>query len=471
MQLGDRLIEEGIISEQELALALERQKQHGGRIGQNLIALGIMKEQDLEKFFKRHPTAPTSVESTGLEFSMIADLIMKHILFMGDFRLSEVSDRVKLPIQVVDSVLEVLRRDQFVEVKGGTGYATVTYIFKLTDHGKKRSAELLDVCRYVGPAPVTLEAYQRMVDLQTIKTIEVSEKTVKKAFSHLIVGDRILKRLGPAISSGRTMFVYGPAGNGKTAIAETIGSILPQSVYIPYALSVGGQIITMFDVVNHVPDSTALQDDSIDSRWVLIKRPFVMTGGELTLRMLDLDFNPLAKFYEAPLQMKANNGLFLVDDFGRQQIEPQKLLNRWIVPLDRGVDFMSLHTGMKFCVPFDMLVVFATNIDPKDLVDEAFLRRIRYKIKIDHPSVEEYEAIFKAVCLKYEVEFNKETFCYLLDKCYRPYSVKLNACHPRDIVEQIIDISRYYHQPPVMSKESVDAAWQNYFVELQGLIA
>jgi len=261
------------------------------------------------------------------------------------------------------------------------------------------------------------------------------------------------------------MFIYGPPGNGKTAIAETIGRLLPEMVYIPYALTVGGEIITVFDPVNHTPAQVE-DDDKVDKRWLLVKRPVVITGGELTLRMLDLDFNHISKYYEASLQMKANNGIFIADDFGRQQIEPQNFLNRWIVPLDRRIDFMTLHTGMKFSIPFDMLTIFSTNLEPKNLVDEAFLRRIPYKIKVDHPSEREYEAIFRMFCRDNGVDFNEDTFNHLLTHYYRKNGVKLNACHPRDIVEQIIVNSRYYRQPPKMSKEAIHDAWTNYFVEM-----
>jgi predicted ATPase with chaperone activity len=275
----------------------------------------------------------------------------------------------------------------------------------------------------------------------------------------------VLKRLGPAISSGKSMFIYGPPGNGKTAIAETISRLLPDTIYIPYALTVGGEIITVFDPVNHIP---VLSDDegSVDRRWIQVKRPVVITGGELTLRMLDLDFNPISKYYEASLQMKANNGIFIADDFGRQQIEPQNFLNRWIVPLDRRIDFMTLHTGMKFSIPFDMLIIFSTNIEPKQLVDEAFLRRIPYKIKIDHPSEREYEAIFRMLCKIHDIEFNLESFNYLMDNYYRKDNIKLNACHPRDIIEQIIVSARYYRRPPALTKEAIHDAWTNYFVEM-----
>lgn len=464
-QLGEKLVKEGIVSAEKLATALERQKTHGGRIGQNLIDLGFLDAETLEKFFRRNPPVPMTIGDTGIELSQIADLLMKHILFMGDFRISELAERVKLSLPVVESAMENLRREKFIEVKGGTGYAAVTYTFKISDTGKNRAAELLDLCRYVGPAPVSLDEYRLMVETQTIKSTIISEEGVKKAFSHLVLNESVVKRLGPAISSGKAMFIYGPPGNGKTAIAETISRLLPDTVYIPYALTVGGEIITIFDPVNHTPVRSE-DDDSVDKRWILVKRPVVITGGELTLRMLDLDFNPICKYYEASLQMKANNGIFVADDFGRQQVEPQNFLNRWIVPLDRRIDFMTLHTGMKFSIPFDMLIIFSTNIEPKQLVDEAFLRRIPYKIKVDHPSEREYEAIFRMLCKLHDIRFNEETFNYLLDNYYRKDNIKLNACHPRDIIEQIIVSSRYYRKPPALTKEAIHEAWDNYFVEM-----
>ncbi len=464
-QLGEKLVTSGIISRDQLNKALERQKRHGGRLGQNLIALGLLDEKTLEKFFRFNPPAPRTLEDTGLESAMIEDLILKHILSMGDFMIADLAERVKLSAPVVEAALDVLRRDKFVEVKGGTGYAAITYTFKISDTGKNRAGELLDLCRYVGPAPVSLNEYRLMVETQTVKSAIVDENSVKKAFSHLVLNETVLKRLGPAISSGKAIFVYGPPGNGKTAIAETIGRLLPETVYIPYAITVGGEIITIFDPVNHFPVENE-DDNSVDQRWILVKRPVVITGGELTLKMLDLDFNPIAKYYEASLQMKANNGIFIADDFGRQLVEPQNFLNRWIVPLDRRVDFMTLHTGMKFSIPFDMLTIFSTNLEPKQLVDEAFLRRIPYKIKIDHPSERDYEAIFRMICRDNDIEFNEESFKYLLDNYYRKENIKLNACHPRDIVEQIVVNSRYYRHPPKLTKEAIHEAWANYFVEM-----
>lgn len=462
-QLGHRLLKEGVISQEQLDMACERQRQCGGRIGQNLVALGYLAESDLNRFFRMIPQPPQTIEETGLESQQLVDLVLKHLIFMGEFRLSDVAERVKLSIAISERIIELLRRDKFVEVLGGAGYAAVTYTYKASDNGRLRGKELLEVCRYVGPAPVTLNCYRDMVEVQTIRSAIISSDTVHRAFSSLIIGGETLKLLGPAMSSGRAIFLYGPAGNGKTTIAETVGNILPDSIFIPYAITVGGEIISIFDPVNHQPVDG---DAGSDPRWVLVRRPVITAGGELVLKMLDLDFNPVSKFYEASLQMKANNGLFIVDDFGRQQIDPQHLLNRWIVPLDRGVDFMTLHTGMKFAIPFDMLVIFSTNLEPRHLVDEAFLRRIQYKIKIDHPTVDEYREIFKRVCQAKGVDFVESVFDYLVSHYYRRLAVNFNACHPRDLVEHILVNARYYRHPPVMTRESVDDAWQIYFVDM-----
>jgi len=463
--LGRKLLKDKVVTESQLHEALERQTLHGGRLGHNLVVLGFTTDEELKNFFAVRPNAPKNVDETGLDLSFITDLIMKHILFMGEFTLKDVSEKIKLPIQIVDAAVETLRREHFVEVKGAGGYAKETYKFNSTGNGKVRGAELLDICRYVGPAPVPLDLYKKMVELQTVKNIVVSEATVNKAFSGLIVNEELLKILGPAISSGRAIFIYGPSGNGKTTIAETIGKVLPETVYMPYAIIVGGQIVTVFDLVSHFPAEQE-SSEALDQRWILVKRPVIVTGGELTLRMLDLDFNPISKFYEAPLQMKANNGLFILDDFGRQQIDSQSLLNRWIVPLERRTDFMTLHTGLKFDIPFDQLVIFSTNIEPKKLVDEAFLRRIRYKIKIDHPSEKEYKEIFIKVCEYNGIDFKPDVYDYLLKNYYKRLGVKLNACHPRDIIDHIIDDAHYYNHPPQLSSGGIDIAWKNYFVDM-----
>jgi len=464
-QLGNRLIEQGIITEQQLEQALSRQRTHGGRLGVNLKALGIIHDEDLDHVFRKTPAAPGTIEETGLDYIQIENLVLKHAMFLGDFKLSDLSERVKLPYLVVERVLDNLKKDRLVEVKGASSYTSISYQYQITVAGREKGMQQLELSRYVGPAPVNLDAYTEMVELQTVKSITVTETQVKKAFSHLVLDDEKVRRLGPAVSSGQALFIYGPPGNGKTAIAEAIGKVLSDAIFIPYAVCVADQIINVYDPISHIlAEDTPQPGEARDQRWLLIKRPVVMTGGELTLRMLDLDFNPIVKYYEAPLQMKANNGLLIIDDFGRQQVEPQSILNRWIVPLDRRIDFMTLNTGMKFNIPFDLLLVFATNLAPEELVDEAFLRRIHYKIKISHPSEFEFKNIFKSVCDHTDIAFNEEAYQFLMTHLYRSRCMPLSACHPRDLIEHIINYARYYSQPPEMNEATIRFACDNYFV-------
>jgi hypothetical protein len=472
--LGEKMLEEKVVTRQQLREALGRQRLHGGRLGQNLVALGYLSEDQLGTFFRRSPTTPASLEETGLTVEFVSDLVLKHSLHMGEFRLADLAARLCLPAALLDEPIEQLRREKLIEVRSAAQFVKSSYRFIITETGKQRAGELLEICRYAGPAPVTLQAYCDMVESQSIRNILVEEPAVRAAFAEIVISDQLVRRLGPAISSGAPMFIYGPAGNGKTTIAEAIGNALPETVFIPHTVLVGGQLIGVFDPVTHTPvreislkgESDQSAEGASDRRWVEIKRPIVIAGGELNMRMLDLEFNPIAKFYEAPLQMKANNGLFIVDDFGRQQISPQQLLNRWIINLDRQIDFLSLHTGMKFEIPFDQLVIFATNLEPRALFDEAFLRRIRYKIKIDHPTDIEYRKIFQRVCTMNDLHFSEEVCDYLIEQWYRRRGTPLNACHPRDLVEQILDYCRYAGKSPALSREAIDRACENYFVEM-----
>ena len=467
-KMSQRMLVDEIVSKEQLREATDRQRLHGGRLSDNLLALGYITEEQLDDFFVRTPPAPEEVEDTGLDLDFIADLVLKHAVGMGEFRINVMSQRIGLSSNILDKAIELLRREKLIEVRGASQFVKSSFDFIITGLGKTRAAELMEICRYAGPAPVILDDYREMVENQSIRNIEVSDDIVRAAFSKLVMSEYMLERLGPAVSSGAPILVYGPPGNGKTTIAETIGNILPETIYVPHALYVGGQIITVFDPVNHTVVEE-LPDDSdtvpVDQRWVRIQRPIVMTGGELTLRMLDLEFNTIAKFYEAPLQMKANNGLFIIDDFGRQQMDPQSLLNRWIINLDRQIDFMSMHTGMKFEIPFDQLVIFATNLDPKSLVDEAFLRRIRYKIKIDQPTVTEYLEIFRRVCRMNGITFIEDVFQHLVDHWYRRHNISFSACHARDLIDHITDLARYFNRPPEMTRDTIDHACENYFVE------
>jgi energy-coupling factor transporter ATP-binding protein EcfA2 len=471
--LGEKMLDERIVTRQQLREALGRQRLHGGRLGQNLVALGYLSEDQVGTFFQRTPPVPTSLADAGLTVQFVADLSLKHMLHIGEFQLADLAGRIGLPVALLDEVIELLRREKLIEVRSAAQFVKSSFRFVITELGKVRAGELLEICRYTGPAPVTLDAYREMVEYQSIRNILVDEEAVRAAFDEIVISEQLITRLGPAISSGAPIFLYGPSGNGKSTIAEAIGNALPEKIYVPYALLVGGEIVGIFDPVNHIPAETRFSEtatgydanETSDRRWVKVRRPVIVTGGELTMRMLDLEFNPIANFYEAPLQMKANNGLFIVDDFGRQQISPQQLLNRWIINLDRQIDYLSLHTGMKFEVPFDQLVIFATNLEPRTLVDDAFLRRIRYKIKIDRPTDSEFRRIFQRVCQMNGIPFDEQVCDHLIEHWYRRLGMPLNACHSRDLVGHLLDHSHYACRPPEMTREAIDRACENYFVE------
>lgn len=464
--MGQRLIQRKSITEEQLGQALERQRRHGGKLGHNLQALGFITEEEIEAFFNPVPVQPGTIRETGLTEVFINELILKHGVDMTEFTIQDMVRATGLPPVILDLCITTLRRERFLEVKGAADLSKMSYRFSLSDSGRDKAIRVKDICRYTGPAPVTFKDYTEMVAMQSIKNIHVDEAAIRKAFEGIITPDAVVESVGPAVSSGKAIFLYGPPGNGKTSISEAIGRVLPGEVYVPYAVIVDGEIITLFDESSHrrvEPDAAA---GPVDQRWVRISRPVVIVGGEMTLKGLDLDYNPVSRYYVAPLQLKANNGMFLVDDFGRQQVDPQVLLNRWIVPLERRTDFLSFNTGMKIEIPFDQLVIFSTNLEPKKLVDEAFLRRIRYKIKIDYPSQAEYEKIFQGVCRAHQIEFRPEVFNYLITELYGKDNVPLTACHCRDLMENIIDKAKFMGREPEMTEETITESWHTYYVPL-----
>ncbi|MBA4383775.1 MAG: AAA family ATPase [Anaerolinea sp.] len=422
------------------------------------------------------PLPINKVEDTGLGLLWLQDLALKIIYFQGYLTGLKIAEALALPFAgIVDQILEGLKRDKMIEVRSSQmGLGESAYLYAITGAGIIRAREALDRCQYAGPAPVPLEVYNDAIRHQSRERVQVNNRNMHQVLGDLTFGESTFQKLGPAVNSGTSIFIYGAPGNGKTSVARAIGNlILAQTIYIPYSLFSDGQVITLFDSTNHKlapeEDSTAQNNRGgmrKDVRWVKICRPFIMVGGELTLAGLDLVFNDTLKFYEAPIQVKANGGILLIDDFGRQQVRPRDLLNRWIVPLENRIDYMSLHTGRKIEVPFDVLVIFSTNLPPRDLVDEAFLRRLRHKIEIVDPSYEEYRDIFKKVATAKNIHYSDEVLAYLLQEWYIKPARKLRASHPRDLCDQILDIAHYLAVEPVMSKEMIDKAAESYFVEL-----
>jgi hypothetical protein len=415
------------------------------------------------------PATPTTLEETGLGAGQLEQLLVK-TLHDGELTGLAISDRMRLPYAILEPLIERLRAERLVEVRGAAGTGTSTYRYALTDGGRDRAQQCFEISRYVGAAPVPLAGYVAYMTALSASRGYLDRERLAQGFSHLIISETVLEQLGPAVNAGKAIFLYGAPGNGKTVIAEGMGRTIGGDMYVPYAIDVDGQTMTMYDPITHhaieaeADSSSVITQKPEDRRWVRIRRPVVMVGGELTLDMLDLRFNSMSKFYEAPIQLKANGGVFLVDDFGRQRTRPQDLLNRWIVPLESRIDFLTLHTGKKFQVPFDVLTVFATNLDPESLADEAFLRRIPYKIPITDPSVDEFTRIFELNCRRRKLRFHRVMVAYLHRRHYDPVGRALRACHPRDLLDQVTSLCRYRGIEPVITRDLIDAACASYFV-------
>ena len=420
-----------------------------------------------EDFVKTEPVVgparkPQSISEIDVPQGVLEDLALKNLYLSGSLSVLELSQKTRLSFEATNELFCRLRAELLCQVTGMT--SNIPQI-AITSQGRSRAMELLSQSHYAGAAPVSLESYIEQTRKQSVKNVEVHAADIKRAFAHLVIGSEMLRQFGTALNSGSSVFLYGPAGVGKTTIAETLSRVLAEDeVWIPYAVEVDGQIITVYDQAIHkrAPES---EPENHDERWVLCHRPAVLVGGELTAEMLDLQFNAITKFYVGPVQMKANNGVLIIDDFGRQRLRPEELLNRWVVPLDRRIDFLTLSGGKKIEIPFEMLIVFATNMDPADLVDAAFLRRIQTKIKVGAVSDEQFCEIFRRVAAEQGVKGDEGICNNLIDFIRGTLNQELRSCYPRDIVNQICWAARYEGRKPYLDRAALVQAVEAYFLQ------
>jgi len=418
------------------------------------------------------PCAPSSLSETGLSSDLILQLLLKTLHFAGELTGSDIAARVGLGYGVIEPVLQEIKNSRHCEIVGGGLLGGGSYRYRISDAGRSRASLFLEQNHYVGFAPVPLEQYRRyMRAFQTAGPKRATRDRVREAFSHLVISQRVLDQLGPAINAGHSMFVYGPPGNGKTVISHAIRHLLDGELAIPHAIEVEGSIIRFFDPVNHeaLPEpagSGGLDIDvQDDKRWVRCRRPMVTVGGELSLDQLELSFSPSLGFYRAPVQAIANGGVLVIDDFGRQACSPRDLLNRWIVPLESRVDFLALQTGQKFDFPFMTMIVFATNMQPKELVDEAFLRRIHYKVYAESPTPEEFLQIFEGCCRQRDIEYNENVIKGLIQTYLRPRQIELRGCQPRDLLNQMSSLAEYLDEPFELNADLLESACNSYFLD------
>jgi hypothetical protein len=473
MAIGELLLAKNVINEDQLERVLHQQKIAGGRIGDNLIALGYITRENLEAILQEPPVVPKTAEETGLDSNFLLNSVLRIMYVSALQTIPELSEHLKLTRGVVESLLELAKKEALVEVRGPLEKNQNIMRYALTNAGKEWASEALRRCEYIGPAPVPLDIYQVQVQKQTITNEIISMEKLKRALSHLVLSEDVIRQIGPASNSGRAILIYGAAGNGKTSIAEALVGAFEQPIYVPYCIEADGQIIKIFDPAVHVslPSNSNsfnghthpmfLPQMEYDPRWVRCKRPYIISGGELTLEMLDLDFDVHSKYYEAPLQMKAIGGIFVIDDFGRQRVRPHELLNRWIFPLERKIDYLTLHTGKKFALLFDQLVIFATNFPPEELMDPAQLRRVHYKLKINPPTADEYREIFRRICESYGLTFSEDIMVYLLNSFYIKHKAPFAGFHPKFIAEHVIAACNYLGTPPRITRELLDDSLGN----------
>ncbi|PWT93966.1 MAG: AAA family ATPase [Blastocatellia bacterium] len=424
--------------------------------------LSILSRSEIETL---GPPMLEELGDTGVHEAFLRDLALKHVAMLPDPSTTSVADKLQLPRVLTEELLYYLYREKLIEMRLQSAVGSTRYA--MLDHGWERVSRLQSQNGYLGPAPVSLSDYALMMKLQAVPSKAASMTTVRSAFKDLVLPDSLLQTLGCVINSRSSLFLTGLPGTGKTAVSERMNAALHGTIWIPYAVEIDGQIIRIFDAHCHVPVPERDSVIEYDRRWIEIERPLIMVGGELTLESTDLAWSEAARFYEAPFQVKSNGGTLVIDDFGRQRVEPQDLLNRWILPLERRVDFLTFHNGKKIEVPFEQLVVFSTNLDEKDLVDEAFLRRMGYRARIEPPTAQAFIEIFKRTAGVRSIAVDDSCLTHILNK-YRAQNRVMKGCEPRDLLNKVNDICLFEGIPPKLTVELIDLAWGNYFGTAHG---
>jgi len=476
MRLGDILMMRGLVRGPELELAFERQREHGGRLADNLIALGLMTTEQLFAVMEETPVMPRSIAETGLSRGMLLGLLLKFMRVQACETLVDLSAAIHLSHAVIQEIIDDAVAQKLVHVLGSVSTGIVRYIrYALSDHGRDAAGEAMEQSQYLGPAPVSLASYQAQIARQAITNEILDVAALRQACAGLVLSDHTIMRMVPALSAGRTVLLYGPPGNGKTSVGTRVAGLFADPVFIPYAVEVGGQIIKLYDPRLHKPfldeepdpslnANAGVQIEAFDARWMACKRPVAMAGGEMTLDMLDLRWDPVTKCYDAPLHMKALNGVFLIDDFGRQKVNPTDFLNRWIIPLENRVDYLKLNTGITFTIPFDELVIFSTNLEPRDLMDPAFLRRIPYKIQMLGPTLDEYREIFIRAAQSRGLVVTQAAFNYVVEQLTKDGKFQLAAFQPSFLCDQVAQICRCFKIKPEMTVDLAADALDNLYV-------
>lgn len=472
MQISKLLVAANLVTAEQVASALARQTDHGGRIGENLLAIGAIGQEALSAFHHLLPVEVANIAATGIGESDLLGLLMKLVYTRRLESIDQFGDAIKLPHHVVlELVASAVDRRLLRALGTRDGSLLAEMNYALTDDGHRWAQDAMAQSQYVGPAPVTIEAFNDRIHLQKVSNFLVRPEDIRAAFGHLTVSDTFIEKIGPALNSGRAILLYGPPGNGKTSVALSFASIFDDMIYVPYAVMVEGQIMRVYDPSFHVqhdtlttPDKTKLAGllrEGFDERWAPCHRPFIVSGGELTLEMLDLAYDATANFYEAPLHIKALGGCFIIDDFGRQLVSPASLLNRWIVPLESRVDFLKFHSGKSFSIPFEELVVFSTNIEPEDLMDPAFLRRLPYKLEVGAPTLEQFRQIFTSVAGKQHLTIEDDMFESIVRRITEEKGLELAAYQPKFIVDQIVSTCRFLGLAPHFEARFIDYVMDN----------